>query len=373
MKTSLCRITLCTAALAGAFAGGLPAAVAAPIAVLPTPNCGTGAANNCLQFGDFSVYSLALLNFAATGTVANPTFGDPYYVKSAPGELAFEPSVPGEPGYIVYGTGTSNQKVVTNVAGMDNAFATPSGGIASFDTVTASEPDPDFTGAGDQNGTWDAQTAAIRGVLGSGQFAVFFNLNDTGGDNLSGGDLLAWAQVTISGTNVANKTYYLAGSVPGDPTGKNLSSNNGAPDEQASPPAAMIAAGTADPNVGDPTDPRWTYVHNTICARQAAPGVPQFLHFGPCGAGDPADAKNLDQSLGQNAAAFGIYNQELSSLVMDPNSGYEVIHIRYILGQENNGYEQLFSGQTIVVPEPGTLGLLGLSLFAIPFARRRRG
>ncbi|MBL8397395.1 MAG: PEP-CTERM sorting domain-containing protein [Candidatus Accumulibacter sp.] len=361
MKTQL-KITLCAATMAYAFGGGVSTAVAAPV-VLPTANCGTGIGNNCLQLGDFSVFSLALLNFAATGSVNNPGPGDPYYVKSSPGEL-------GNPGYIVYGTGTNNNGVVTNVPGMDNAFDLSGSGIASFDTAHATDPTPTFSG--DQNGTWDAQTSAIRSVLGTGQFAVYFNLNDTGNDNLQGGDLLAWAQVTIEGAGKTTKTYYLSGRQHGDLTGKNLSIANGAPLYQANPTGGYP---NADNGVGDPSDPRWTYANNTLCAVQAAPNVPQFLHFGPCTANDPSTAKNIDQSLGANAAAFAVYNDELSKAVMDPNSGYQTIHIRYVLGQENNGYEQLFSFQSRVgnqAPEPGMLGLLGLGLAALPAIRRRR-
>ena len=95
---------------------------------LPTPDCGLTQANNCIQYGDFSVYSLALLyaqeTYATTGTIptTNPNPGDPFYVSSSPGEL-------GNNGYIVYGTGTNNNNVVTNGAGtlIDNAQEQPSG------------------------------------------------------------------------------------------------------------------------------------------------------------------------------------------------------------------------------------------------------
>jgi hypothetical protein len=376
-------------AVVAAAAGFSPAAYAELMA-LPAPNCGVGAGSNCLQFGDFSVYSLALLNFGATGVAANPNPGDPFYVKSAPGELL-------NPGYVVYGTGTNNAGVVANGIGMDDAFSTPNaiaGGTASFSTKNFNffpgDPgaqcggnpgqrncDPTTTPGGlnpfvgDLRGSWDAQTSAIRGVLGGNQFAVFFNLNETGTDGLAGIDMLAWAKVTLGDNAGTEKVFFLAGQVPGDPTGKNLSVLNGAPDHTADPTAGF----PGDPGVGDVNDPRWTYVHGTICARQAAPGVPQFLHFGPCVVGDPADAKNLNQNLGANQAAFAIYNAEISDAVMDPNSLWTQIHVEYVFGQENNGYEQLFSQSlngVTQVPEPGTLASFAAALLGLAVAMRRR-
>ena len=372
-----------------AAAAGFSPAAYADLTALPAPNCGVGAGFNCLQFGDFSVYSMALLNFGATGVAANPNPGDPFYVKSAPGELGMD-------GYVVYGTGTNNAGAVTNVTGMDNAFSTPDGGIASFSTKDfnffpgdagaqcggnpgqrncdpIANPGDANAFAGDLRGSWDAQTSAIRGLLGGNQFAVFFNLNETGTNALAGIDLLAWAKVTLQDNAGATKVFFLAGQVPGDPTGKNLSALNGAPDHTANPTAGSPGGG--DPGVGDSNDQRWTYVHGTICARQAAPGVPQFLHFGPCVAGDPADARDLNQNLGANQAAFAIYNAEISDAVMNPNSPWTQIHVEYVFGQENNGYEQLFSqtlGGITQVPEPGTLASFAAGLLGLAVAMRRR-
>lgn len=359
---------------------------ASALTYLPNPDCGLTPGKNCLQFGDFSVFSLALLNFAATGNAANPNPGDPFYVKSAPGEIK-------EPNYIVYGTGASGQDVTQNALGMDNSFATPNagGGFTSFSTTffdvfdtdknckklncdpsTVDLADSSNGGSWDRAGSWDALTSAVRGTLGGNQFAVFFNLNETGGDGLSGIDLLAWAKVTLEKDDGTTKDFYLSGMVPGDPTGKNLSAAFGAPDPTASPGALCPLGG--DPGVGDSCDPRWTYVHGTICARQAAPGVPQFLHFGPCTGADPADAHDLNQNLGANQASFAVFNQEISDAVMDASKGWTKIHITYEFGQENNGYEQLFSQSLSApeIPEPSILSLLGLSLLGLFAVRAQR-
>ena len=52
-----------------------------------TASCGTTAGSNCLQFSDFTVFSLALLQFQSSGSDSAPKSGDAYYVPSSPGAL----------------------------------------------------------------------------------------------------------------------------------------------------------------------------------------------------------------------------------------------------------------------------------------------
>lgn len=328
---------------------------------LPTANCGTTQTNNCIQFGDFNVYSLALLYnqnvFQNTGTVpaSNPNPGQPFYVGSAPGEL-------GNNGYIVLGTGTNNSNVVTNGGGtlIDDARSLPTGTGApsSFVVGAANETGPAF--AGDLAASWDGRLTAIRTELGTGstpggKFVIYFNLNETGQSAAGTGnngmaeiDLLSWLKVTLEDEQglLPTKTYYLTGS-PGS---------------------------TTAPNIATLADPNWVTVHGTICISPTA----GFLGFGECTAAQTAlGGKNLNQNLGANQAAFGIYNEELSNLVL--NSGYDIIRANYQLAEINNGFEQVFSaltnvGRTTNVPEPSSLALaaLGLGMFAIIGRRRRK-
>src|SRR6188474_1125237 len=65
---------------APAFAAVIATSTPAFADPLPAPNCGLTAANNCLYFDDFTVYSLALLNVQAGAGDVNGN--DPYAVST---------------------------------------------------------------------------------------------------------------------------------------------------------------------------------------------------------------------------------------------------------------------------------------------------
>lgn len=308
---------------------------------LPAPDCGTATTNNCIQFGDFSVYSLGLLA-AQAGAVPPFNTTDPYFVQSSPGELA-------NPGYIVYGTGTGNLGVVTNGAGtlIDNAQSQPTGTTSTFVVGAATETAPTFTG--DLTVSWDGTLSAIRDELAAGSdptgdFVIYFNLNETGNNDLAGIDLLTWFHIQLVDLQgvLAPIDFYLTGGTD-----------------------------TA-PDITDLTDPNWVYVHGTICVTSAS----EFLSFGPCSdAQKAAGGHDLNQNLGADQAAFAIFNQQLSDLVLDPTSGYDIISGTWMFAAINNGYEQEFSALTQVgqqVPEPGTLLLFGMGLTSLVLLRSRK-
>lgn len=324
---------------------------------LPEANCGTPTTftqtNNCIQYGDFTVYSLGLLyvqaTYASTGIIptTNPNPGDPFYVASSEGQK-------GNDGYIVYGAGANNNNVTTNGPSglIDDAQVQATGTTSSYVVSGLTETDPLF--AGDDLTQWTGTLTAVRTELGAGsdptgEYVIYFTLNETGNDGLEGIDLLAWAHITLTDTIGC-----------------------GGVDQPAClPDQEYYFGGETTPVLGDETDPNWVYVHGTICVSATA----GFLGFGECTLDQlNAGGVNVNQNLGENTSAFAIYNEELSDLVL--NSGYDFINGEWMFDFINNGPEQIFSALQQVdgqqVPEPGTLLLFGMGLTSLVLLRSRK-
>ncbi|PHZ83453.1 hypothetical protein [Paremcibacter congregatus] len=277
--------------------------------------------------GDFRVFSLAELNVRAG--LGSPQPGETFYVDSSPGALLGADA-------IVIATGTNNAGVNDNPSGMDNAYRTPDGAGSSFDTTVVVDP-TDGPASGDLASTWDAEVSALRTHLGpDGQFVVYFNMNDTGNDDLDGIDMLIWAEFTLSGVAVPDKVFTLYD---------------------------IFSDGGFD---------EWVYAYGTICASPT-----EYFHAGPCVGGEPAGAQDINQNLGANAAAFAAFNQELNDLILDSNSGYTLLNIEAKMSRINNGYEQAFiladtSVRRIQVDAPASMGLLLLGIMVLGVRLRLR-
>ena len=143
------------------------------------------------QYGDFYSYSLPILNYVDSGftdTVFNS--GDPYYVDSAPGQLADN---------IVIMTGSQADAV--NTAGFENAYDVPNN-FTPYSTTTYADPAVNNGIYADSATSWDGNISALVAYLNGSIPVFYFNNNETG----SGQDLYITATLTI--WNSALATVY---------------------------------------------------------------------------------------------------------------------------------------------------------------------
>lgn len=374
--------------LALAFSAPASADVLLPGQGGPTLSCGLGPTNNCLQFSDFTVFSLSLLQFQATGTNSGPHSGDAYYVPSSPGILNQDA--------ITIFTGSSG---VSNPIGpIDQPYpspnAVPQGALANFAMIPP-DPSPSFTGdnihqpfttvnnpttpvAGAPGGIgsttgalplWDIGVDALKTFLGTGSLDFFFNLNQTkaAGDAtylLTPQDMLAYMAVTLtSADGLTQHTWYL--------NGNNCTGIGGACNFQGTAPQT---AGVNDilPTAND----QWAYVHGTVCA--APDGTVVWL--GHCSAAPfsiPAGSKDVDQNLGANNASFALYSDALNTALRSATYAGGTLSVDARMAALNNGFEQLFiiAGNAIPntdIPEPLTITLFGAGLAGAGLLRRRK-
>lgn len=301
----------------------------------------------CLQFGDFNVYSLALLNLQAGGTATS----GPFYVQDSPGSILNNVVVGQNNGHSGAGTG------------IDGAYNTPSqnsGGASTFttaDPTTYLSPRNAFTG--DTPGTWNATISNLG--LNGGPLVVYFGYNETGGTGLLNSDLLVWAQVSLY--NYTSPTTFTA-----DPTTYTLGFSSTAPSLTNLP----TAAGATQASVASDG---WVYIHSEICVDSSN----QFVGF-PDGTGSCSylggTATGMQNNLGNNAAAFAIDSLGLDTAL---NSGdWNVMSVNWEMAYLNGGGETAFIQTTTIlpprtVPEPMTLSLLGIGLLGLWISRRRIG
>jgi hypothetical protein len=344
-----------------------------------------GDPNTSQVYQDFTIFSL---NYLSNLRAVNPTYpglaSPTYNVQSSPGQLIPE---------LVAVTGNAgNPSNNADVCGVlcDNAYAYPSPAATFFSSFAVADPSVAVPGEAARS-TWTATASALRTFLQGRDLVAMFNLNeDSGGapNTLDGQALLVSARVQLTDQlgNVLFSFYLGANNALGLPQTARDVWESGALEPEADPNnAAGNPADGADgnelynPNIMTApgnlgmfsADPRWAYVHGQI-AVDTTTGL--FLGFGTCVELNLPNCTTINQNLGANEVAFSAFNQQLSDLINDPNSGVFFMNVDFVTAGQSNGFEQLFIVAADVgrVPEPTALSLFGLGLLGMAVTRRRR-
>ena len=354
--------------------------------MVPTPNCGFDAGDTCLEFDDFTVFSMSFLQFNENGSLS-PNSGDTYYIDSSPGKISDDIVIMTSP------AGARNNSDISPT-GIDDAFNTPNSSSTDvFAMLADDEPSPTLTNDNiqasnallpnpdgiDINGDgvfdtldtslslWDIETNELTSFLGGEDLMFFFNLNETGAqDDLdSGQDMLGWLRV------------YLTDSTTGNSINFTLSGNNTASASQRQ--SQTGAGGPIMPDSILPTpDDEWAYIHGRICVSNVDGSL---IALSSCNQAaidgfDVTNGETVNQNLGANAAAFGLWSEELNSALY--SGMYDTMSVDVRMSHIENGYEQLFiraaqvGDTTVDIPEPKTSILIALSLISIGLLARKR-
>jgi len=348
---------------------GLALAYATPasadVVTLPFPgSCGTVAGTNCLVFDDFTVYSLALLNFqAGYGPV---TAGDPYDVST--NGIALQNAL-----VVATGVGGSGAINTDQISGghVDNAFDTPNSQGSGLQNFVMNSTNAGTQGAaipGNTTATWDVTVADLNTYLNGGKLTFFFNLNQTNSNVTTylnnPEDALGWLEVTLTNSTTGAAVHFWL-------DGNACNGVIGLPGSTNCDPTQAYAQNNANNTIlpVDPLHDEWAYIHGQICVSDQG----AVLGFGSCQSLG-IQGNTVDQNLGANDAAFALYSDPLNTLL---HSGlYDVMSVDLRMAALDNGYEQLliYSSNAIPqqVPEPLTLTIFGAGLAGVALWRRRR-
>jgi hypothetical protein len=360
-----------------------------------------------VTFGDAVSYSLPILGID---------------VQSSPGQIQ---------DCVVVATGASGQGVTTNLAGMNDAYATPNGtgGSPYFRTGDpTSAPDPGTSGPaflGDSATSWDTRVSALKTFLAGNDMVVYFNHNQTKSGSTIDEDLYIWAQVRLvddkcvganglpisaaacAAAGGAPTLYFYVTSIPNatgltnfgqpgaDPTAYTgpqslpTSTYPGGPDGtcSATPVSSTGTFPSGDQGTGTGSGDACFMVRSLghICLSGPV-GVIGSVPV-PCSGPHVAE---VDENLGANNVANAVIFPEINAILDAATNPYGVVQFDIRMGCSlgvacpagsplNNGYEQLFLGRlspTVgppgLAPEPATLALFGLGLLVAGLGRVRR-
>ncbi len=313
--------------------------------LLPPPNELT-----VIQYNDFAVYSLELLEKCKADPRCQPASADLDKIGGGPGQIQDLVVILSS----AAGGGVNDNTPPLNDLG-DNPFSSPTGNGEALVMGAGNEPTNTFTG--DRTGSWDVQIGALTDWL-FGSDLVFLLNNNQEGDNINQW-LQAWAQVRIyDDSGVEQACFEFSNTAP----------NSG----------CMVG----QPDLVLVTDPAYDFVTNPgdyvgaftgYCVDKVTGAAYDLGLAGNDGDCSP-DGYFVSGNLG-NFADNAIFSQALNDYVYNTAESDWILSLDLRLANNTNGGEYVwitnqFDGDITTVPVPGTLLLLGAGLLLLRTVRR---
>lgn len=336
-----------------AATGALIGAVPAHAVVLPSSNV-----MSTVQYGDFAVYSLDLLQQCVGALDSRCLPGGPFPVESNAGFTKTQLTVlTGEAGK----PQTSNQpEPLAKGAPADNAFASPSGQQSStllMGSAVSPEPTPTFTG--DQPGKWDIKISALRGYLGNNDLVFIFD-NAQEGDGASQW-LQIWGQARVLSADGTSQQGCFE-----------LNSSSAAGCSTSSPLAPTGPFDLSSPYVT---------VFTGYCVNKTT-GAAFNLGGGTSATCEAQNGYYVNGNIGSANADNAAYSQALNDFIFAPTTSADWVLSLDIRTANNNGSAETLwicsncsvatTTVTTEVSEPASLALLGAALMGGAYVSRRR-